>query len=167
MTRLEIFQAATDSVRRFLRLATSGLSLRKDRLGTQYDIEGASRYAIFRETVSTCAGDEPPVVLVVGFQLKVAGRNSVLHWLFQRVCICTTPFWSGFAGFRVKLWMVDPYTKDYLGVYEWRGTQNAQRYIAFLTPVLQFFSVKDSVWCHMHTHEALEPFLARRVVSVT
>ena len=51
---------------------------------------------------------ETPNVLVVGFQLKVIGAHPIPHWIFQRCCLLTTPFWSGLPGFSVKLWMVDP-----------------------------------------------------------
>lgn len=151
---------------RFVTRMAWHLQLRRDRIGTMYTIPPAGQYAIFRETVSTRQSvQEPPVVLVFGFRLKLIGSNLFFHWLFQRVCILTTPFWIGFTGFRVKLWMVDPQTKNYLGIYEWLGEQNANVYISFLTPILQFFSTRSSIWHQLHTATEFEAYLAQHQVA--
>jgi hypothetical protein len=84
------------------------------------------------------------------------------HWLFQRLCILTTPFWSGFPGFRVKLWMVETETKDYLGIYDWDGEEDARTYAEALARVLRAVSVSGSVWYEMHGGQELEPFLRAR-----
>lgn len=146
--------------------AAGGLQLRKNRRGQLYDIEDAGRFAIFRETIQTKPLDAEPVVLVIGFQLKLIGSNGFLHWLFQRACIITTPFWAGLRGFRVKLWMVNPETKGYLGIYEWRGIDNAQAYIQFLIPILKIFSIHTSIWHQMHEHRNIEPYLQSRRIGV-
>ena len=111
-----------------------------------YSIDQRGTYQVFRETVSDDGTAAKSVVLVVGFRLRVLRSISFLHWLFQRACILTTPFWSGFRGFRVKLWMVDPQTKNYLGIYDWAGAENAQTYIDALVQVLQPLSTPGSVW---------------------
>ena len=97
-------------------------------------------------------------MLVVGFQLKVIGAHPVPHWIFQRCCLLTTPFWSGLPGFSVKLWMVDPETKRYLGIYDWRGTAHAQQYVDALVRVLHPLSTPDSVWYRLLPDQALEPY---------
>jgi hypothetical protein len=109
---------------------------------------GRQEFEVFRETVSRAPDreDAEHVVLVVGFRLRLIGAFAPAHWLFQRACIMTTPFWSGLRGFRVKLWMVDPETKDYAGIYDWAGRGDAQRYLRALTPVLRAVSVSGSVW---------------------
>ena len=150
---------------RYWRLAFSALHLRRRRLGYKYDAEQAGVFEIFRETVSQAAGDEPPAVLVVGFRLKYIRGNPFFHWCFQRICILTTPFWSGFPGFRIKLWMVNPDTKDYLGIYQWRGQANTQRYVDFLTPVLNFFSIHSSVWHRLYPDTELENYLRIRLAA--
>src|SRR5262249_6482623 len=114
-----IGRLALQSARTFANLGgRHALRLRHARLGELYDLGARGEFGVFRETVRTGAGHDQPVVLVVGFRLKVIGSNPAAHWLFQRCCILTTPFWSGFRGFRVKLWMVDPVTKNYLGIYD-------------------------------------------------
>ena len=110
-TTIGNFRLILASVFRFGELAALGrLRLRRDRLGATYRIDGRGTYAIFRETGSSEPSAKPDIVLVVGFRLKALNANPVLDWIFQRLCILTTPFWSGFWGFRVKLWMVDPET---------------------------------------------------------
>jgi hypothetical protein len=147
MTAPSIPWLALRSARRFAWLWLGGsLRLRRARLGTAYDLGSRGNYVVFRETVSSGPAAGEPVVLVVGFRLRVIGDSPPAHRLFQRCCILTTPFWSGFAGFRVKLWMVDPNTENYLGMYEWRGREQAQLYIDALVRVLRPLSVSGSVW---------------------
>lgn len=121
---------ATSSAVKFGDLALlKELRLVRHRLGKEYRVNGDT-YAIFRETekISTI-GDS--VVLVIGFRLKLIKSNPVFHRLFQHICILTTPFWSGLPGLKTKLWMVDPSTKNYLGIYDWRGKLQARNYIEF------------------------------------
>jgi len=158
MSMGRIIKLAAISVARFS-FGFNSLRLRKDRLGNIYRISEAGRFKIFRETVSRKEISEKPVVLVVGFRLKLIKSNPTFHWLFQRVCILTTPFWSGFRGFKVKLWMVDPDTKNYLGIYQWLGEPNTKNYIDFLTPVLQFFSLKNSIWHKIYPNTKLDDYL--------
>lgn len=151
---------AACSVKHFFGQAKDhSLRLECSRLGKLYRIR-ANDYAIFRETrLEETEGQ--PNVLVIGFRLKLIRSSGFLHWLFQRICILTTPFWSGIKGFRVKLWMVSPKTKDYLGIYDWRGAQESRDYINFLLPILGFFSVNNSVWFKQYNGQELEKFLKR------
>ena len=152
---------ALRSANRFAWLCLGGsLRLRRRRRGTAYDLGPRGTYRVFRETVSSGpAADVSPVVLVVGFRLRVIGKSALAHRLFQRCCILTTPFWSGFAGFRVKLWMVDPETDDYLGIYEWCGREQAQLYVDALVRVLRPLSTPRSVWYEIR-EQPFERFLS-------
>lgn len=82
--------------------------------------------------------------------------------MFQRVCLLTTPFWSGLPGFKVKLWMVDPTTRNYLGIYDWRGEEEAQQYVNALVRVLKPLSTSDSVWFRLQPNQALDLYLEPR-----
>jgi hypothetical protein len=42
--------------------------------------------------------------------------------------------------------MVDPVTRNYLGIYEWDGRASAQKYVDALVRVLKPLSVPGSVW---------------------
>ncbi|HET7320350.1 MAG TPA: hypothetical protein VFI84_02045 [Candidatus Saccharimonadales bacterium] len=154
-------KASLVSFLRYVGLVLQGsLRLNHDRVGQLYSIEKAS-YAIFRETEQPKAKGQT-VILVIGFRLKFIRSNPLLHWLFQRVCILTTPFWSGMQGFKVKLWMVNPATKDYLGIYDWRGKRQAQAYLDYLLPILNFCSVKGSVWATQLHGQEFETYLANQ-----
>jgi hypothetical protein len=158
---------AIGSARQFLDL-TRHHSLRRppDRLGQTFRVEDGRRYRIFRETVSDAAPAQATDVLVVGFQLRVIWAFRLPHWLFQRCCLLTTPFWSGLPGFAVKLWMVDPETKRYLGIYDWRGTENAQRYVSALVRVLEPLSTDGSVWYRLIPDCALDSYLSTHAANL-
>lgn len=156
---------AITSCFRFPILAAQAVRLKRDRIKRQFKIDDFGDFEIFRETVNNNALTETPVVLVIGFRLKLIRSNRILHWLFQRVCILTTPFWCGLDGFSVKLWMVDPVTKNYLGIYEWRGKANADRYIDFLMPILKYFSIVETVRYQEYPKVNLESYLARRLIA--
>lgn len=144
----------------FFTMIFSGmLRMPGNRLGLPLRLEDRGTYKVFRETLNTQADPEIPAVIVVGFRLRAIGSNPFLHYLFQRICIITTPFWCGLPGFYIKLWMVDPLTKDYAGIYEWNGKEKAQTYLDMLIPVLQALSCKGSVWYTLHPGQNLETYL--------
>lgn len=156
-----IARMAIGSGRHFLTLARHrSLHRLPDHLGEAFQVDDGRSYQVFRDTVSDEAPLETPNVLVVGFQLKLLGAHPVPHWIFQRCCLLTTPFWSGLPGFAVKLWMVAPETKRYLGIYDWRGAANTQAYVDALTRVLRPLSTADSVWYRIEPGHMLEPYLA-------
>ena len=121
---------------------------RGENMHRTYGIPGHGRYTVFRDTIQLREAwrDVTPMILVIGFRLRWIKSNRFFHWLFQRVCIITTPFWSGLIGFKEKLWMVDRITKEYLGIYQWLGERPARYYIAFLIPILRIFSLSRSIW---------------------
>lgn len=162
-----IVQMAVSSGRRFFTLIRHR-SLRRppERLGAAFRVDDGRSYQVFRETVSDAAPAEAPTVLVVGFQLKALRAFRLPHLIFQRCCLLTTPFWSGLPGFAVKLWMVDPVTKRYLGIYDWRGLANTQAYVAALTGVLRPLSTADSVWYRILPDRSLDSYLAEHTVEL-
>lgn len=159
-----IIRSAAISTSHYARLAaTHALHLRQKHVGSSYRIAQRGTYTVFRETTNDAEYDMPPTILVVGFRLKLIRSNRSLHWLFQRLCILTTPLWSGMRGFHAKLWLVDTKTKNYLGIYDWRGVRDAGAYVALLKRVLQPFAVPGSVWYRAYT-EPLEQFLEVNIV---
>ena len=152
------FSMAEQSFGKFMGLFwRNELRLNHKRIGATYTIKNGT-YAIFRETERPKATGEA-VILVIGFRLKLIRSSRLFHWIFQRTCILTTPFWSGLAGFKTKLWMVDADTKNYLGIYDWRGKKDADRYINFLLPILKFFSLRGSVWAWQIYDQDFERYL--------
>lgn len=152
------------SLGRFARLARRReLRLQAERLGLGYRLFDGREYRVFRET--TCrswSAERGASVIEVCFRLRFAGRSPVAHRLFQRACILTTPFWSGFEGFATKLWMVEPDTRAYAGIYQWGEPATAEAYLAVLLPVLRFVSVPGSVAYELHPDTRLAEFLGSR-----
>lgn len=162
---MDIVKLATKSIFYFFDLAFAGkLHLKISRLWQNYKVSDGKTYAIFRETVSDQQFDGKEVTLVVGFRLFIIESDTFFHWLFQRLCILTTPFWSGFKGFQVKLWMVDPQTKDYLGIYKWIGRDNAKVYAEALEKVLKKVSTTGSIWYEI-VDEDFEKYLKSHKVK--
>lgn len=167
-SRFGILNLAIHSTLQFLRLVESrSICLRHNRIGKMYRIvhAGNSTYTVFRETESRDGRSDPLSVLVVGFRLKMIGSNTFLHWMFQRVCITSTPIWSGFAGFRTKLWLVDQNTKNYLGIYEWAGENNARTYAEWLGVILSPLSKEGSVWYELYSNQDLDSYVRARASS--
>lgn len=155
-----ILKLVITSVVQFLRLIKGNyLHLQHDKLGELYYIDSKGIYQIFRETTCDSNPKDPLAVLIVGFRLRLIRSIPFFHWLFQRLCILTTPFWSGFSGFKVKLWLVDPKSKNYLGIYQWSGANNAQLYVNALIPVLNSVSEKGSVWFKLYPNLQIESYL--------
>jgi hypothetical protein len=101
-----------------------------------------SRARVYRETV---VDQEPaePAFIAVAFRLRgVHGRG---HAAFRVVSILNTPLFVGFPGFVSKLWLTADELGRYRGLYEWDGTERAQRYVRSLWRVLALVSVPGSI----------------------
>ncbi len=162
---MDIIGLAWRSVVNYCRLVGHWqLHLEPGRLGQHYHTDWGS-YEVFRDTISRLPSPETPVVLVVVFRLKLIRSSRWLHWLFQRLCILTTPFWSGFAGFHIKLWMVDKPTGNYAGIYSWYGQDQGQIYTQALERVLRAVSVPGTVHSQIISGADFETFLRQHQVS--
>ena len=86
---------------------------------------------------------DAPCLLVVSFRLRwVRGRG---HDWFRRESILNTPLFVGFPGFVSKLWLAHDSHGTYRGIYEWDGSERAERYVRSLWRVLELVSVKGSI----------------------
>jgi hypothetical protein len=164
--RLHDLQLALESSYRFVNLVAHGsMHRRRDRIGEIYSPNRGGNYSIFMDTRSIDATTNPNAVLVVGFRLRWLNSNKTLHRIFRRICIISTPIWSGFPGYRVKLWMVDYSTENYLGIYEWAGEENALKYADWLCRLLSSLSVEGSVWYEVFPQEEIDHYLLGHRVS--
>jgi hypothetical protein len=121
------------------------IHLRRDGLGRALTMSDGRTYVPFRETIKDAPTDHP-VVLQPRFHLRGFGPNRrIMHAIFRRVCIVTTPFFVGLSGYRSKLWMVDPATGDFAGLYEWNGVEEARAYADGLAKILRLLSSPGSV----------------------
>jgi hypothetical protein len=97
-------------------------------------------FEIFRRTTSSASDHDmnEPVVLSVWFHLRfVPAWARTRRTLFERESILNTLLFAGFPGYQSKLWMVDPDTNEFAGLYEWRGREAAERYARYITSVLR------------------------------
>jgi hypothetical protein len=97
-------------------------------------------YEIFRRTTSSAADEDAGelVTLAVWFHLRlVPAWAQRRRTIFERESILNTLLFAGFAGYVSKLWMVDPETNEFAGLYEWRGREEAERYAHYITSVLR------------------------------
>jgi len=119
-------------------------------------------YVVFRE--STCDAPPPrrPVTLAVWFHLRAIPPGArVRRWLFEHLCLVNTVFFAGFDGFHVKLWMVNPSSSDYAGLYAWDSAERADRYGTYITAILRPFSKPDTVGYQVLADSTLDEYVAR------
>jgi hypothetical protein len=133
-------------------------------LGRPLRMSDARTYIPFRHTRKASAywsTTSPPAVLQPRFHLRAMGpQRRRLHALFRVVCILTTPFFVGLPGFRSKLWMVDPATGDFAGLYEWDDAPTAGAYAEGLAAVLRLLSVPGSVSYEIRPGDDVDHYLA-------
>ena len=134
----------------------------RGRVGQTLTMSDGRTYRVFRETVKEPVDDPSrPAVLLARFHLRGMGpRRRLLHALFRRLCIVTTPFFVGLGGFGSKLWMVDPATGDFAGLYDWRGVHDARAYAEGLMRVLRPLSARGSVSYELVPDTTVDSYLA-------
>lgn len=161
---MNIFFSVPKAIRSVLRFFLGDfryLSNPHSRIDSKYSFEGKGDFKIFRETLCSNICNEKPILLVFGFKLKIVGSIPFIHKMFQRICVLTIPFWCGLPGFKRKLWTVNTKTSEYIGIYDWRGDENAKSYVLFLTPVLKLFAIRDSLWHNTYKNIKLEDYLEK------
>jgi hypothetical protein len=119
-------------------------------------------YVVFRESIRDAPPPRQPVTLAVWFRLRAIPPGApVRRWLFERLCVLNTVLFAGFDGFLVKLWMVNPNSSDYAGLYAWDSAELADRYGKYITAVLRPLSKPDTVGYQILGDAALDEYLAR------
>jgi len=150
-----------------LRLLAGGhLRIRHGNRGHRAELPDGRSFVVFRET--TCDGGDldATVTLAVWFHLRAVPAGA--RWrrfLFERESILNTILYAGFEGYRVKLWMVDPVTSDYAGLYAWRGEEEAEAYARYITSVLRPLAVPGSIGYEV-VEVRLDHYLASTGASV-
>lgn len=122
---------------------------------------------MFRESI--CDGDSGSenVTLAVWFHLwAIPAGSRVRRFLFERLCVVNTFLFAGFAGYRVKLWMVNPDTADYAGLYSWRSALEAEIYARYIVGVLTPLSTAGSVGYEIFPDVALAHLFTRQDLSL-
>jgi hypothetical protein len=130
-------------------LVTGRLVSPKRLLGRRLGFADQTTSFVFSETAIRDGDPRDPAVLVVQFRLRALGRSRLLHAVFRRECILHTPLFAGFPGFWSKLWISDPATGTYRGLYEWDGAEPAVDYADHLVRLLTPLSTRGSVRYHV------------------
>lgn len=65
--------------------------------------------------------------------------------MFRGISILNTPLFVGFPGFVSKLWLAHDVRGCYRGLYEWDGTERAERYARSLWRALELVSEPGSI----------------------
>ena len=137
----------------------------RELVGVELTMSDGRTYVPFRHTRRSEARwshDHPPAVIQPRFHLEVLPpRWRRLHALFRVICIVTTPFFVGLPGFRSKLWMVDPETGDFAGLYEWDDAATARAYADGLSRVLRVLSAPASVSYELVAGSTVAEYLSR------
>jgi hypothetical protein len=125
-------------------LARRRLHIDRSQVGRHVQTQRGT-YEVFRAT--SCDSSEPgTVTLLVWFHLRTIPAGA--RWrraAFERLSILNTPLFAGFPGYLVKLWMVDPASSDYAGLYSWTTGAEAEHYGGYITSLLAPLSTPGSV----------------------
>jgi hypothetical protein len=155
-----VVAACRCAVRVVVLIAHRCLHLRRGNVGATAELPDGRRFVVFRETTCDQGALDDSVTLAVWFHLRfVPAGGRFRRFLFERESILNTLLYAGFDGYRVKLWMVDPATSDYAGLYAWSDAELAERYARYITAVLRPLSVAGSVGYEIRS-ERLDRYLA-------
>ena len=117
-------------------------------------------FVVFRESTCDQPTSETGVMLAVWFHLRGIPRGArVRRRLFERLCLVNTLLFAGFDGYLVKLWMVNPTTSDYAGLYSWSSAEDAETYGRYITAVLRPLSLPGSVGFQVFPEWTLERYM--------
>jgi hypothetical protein len=162
-----IVQAARCFARVVALLFERRLHLHQRRLGDVVALPDGRRFEVFRESSCDTEAAEP-VMLAVWFRLRAIPPGArIRRWLFERACIVNTMLFAGCDGFVVKLWMVDPSTSDYAGLYTWRSAPEAARYGRYITGILRPWCVRASVGYEVFERMTVDDYLREEQLRPT
>lgn len=159
--RALIRAVATCAVRSIRLLVGGRLHVPNSRVGARVELPDGRSFVVFRE--STCDADaaQSPVMLAVWFRLRGIPPGALIRRrLFERLCIVNTVLFAGVEGYLVKLWMVDPATSDYAGLYSWASAESAEQYGRYITGVLGPLSRPGSTGFAVFPGRTLDDYLA-------
>jgi hypothetical protein len=146
MHRSLLLQAVVCVGRTIELLLQRRLHLRRARIGTSIALPDGRTFTVFRESIRDGDAGPEQVNLAVWFHLRgIPAGSRVRRFLFERLCLVNTVLFAGFDGYRVKLWMVDPGTADYAGLYRWHSPGEAEAYARYIVGVLTPLSRAGSV----------------------
>ena len=156
-----MFQALLCAKRTFELLFRKKLHLRRERIGTVVTLPDGRAFTVFRESIRDDDAGPSQTTLAVWFHLRgIPAGSRIRRFLFERLCLANTLLFAGFDGYRVKLWMVDPKTADYAGLYLWRSDEEAELYGRYIAGILSPLSRRGSVGYRVLPLTAFEDCMA-------
>lgn len=106
-------------------LVTGKARFPKGKIGTTITREDGQQFIVFREVVMQSEADRPATpegVFRVWFHTKTSPQGTV------RLSYLTLFGFMGMPGFRSKLWLRNPDTGEFGGIYEWDTLEDADNY---------------------------------------
>lgn len=117
-------------------IARRKLAQPKDLVQSQIEFADGSVSRIYRETSMRELERAPQVMLAVRFRLQFIGSSRLGHAIFRFESLFNTLLFAAHRGFHSKLWLTDPATDYYRGIYEWEDEESAIEYAETLRIVL-------------------------------
>jgi hypothetical protein len=117
-------------------IARRKLAQPKALVQSQIEFADGSISRVYRETTIRDLETTPQVMLGVRFRLRFIGSSRLGHALFRFESLFNTLLFAAHRGFRSKLWLTDPATGYYRGIYEWEDEESAIDYAETLRIVL-------------------------------
>jgi hypothetical protein len=118
-------------------LARGQIRMLTAEVGRRVRFSDGTTSVIYRETAMRRRMSDRPVIIVVGFRLRLIGISPFWHALFRFESLFNTLLFAAHPGFQTKLWMTDRDTGIYRGLYEWNGMEAAVAYVETLRTVLR------------------------------
>ena len=126
-------------------LARGKLAQPNDLVDSHVEFADGSVSRIYRETSMRDPESPPQVMLAVRFRLRLIGSSRLGHALFRFESLFNTLLFAAHRGFHSKLWLTDPRTDYYRGIYEWADEESAIEYAETLRIVLAPWVKRGSV----------------------
>lgn len=117
-------------------IARGKLAQPNDLVDSNIEFTDGSVSRIYRETSMRDLETTPQVMLAVRFRLRFIGSSRLGHALFRFESLFNTLLFAAHRGFHSKLWLTDPTTDHYRGIYEWEDKESAIEYAETLRIVL-------------------------------
>lgn len=141
----------------------------QDRLGDVLEMPDGDTFVVYRETVLGPAVVDPSddgVVLVFRMETTDPETGETLRdVLFDPLANVATPFFAGMPGFRRKLWLAGERPGEFLELYEWASTEDADRFVAVLQSLLDPFDFAGSASFEVVADDSVEEYITARSVS--
>ena len=132
----------TSIIRSFYNLAVGNLWFPEQFCGKILQMEDGLKFKIFRHMrLRKKTSPDAAAIFIVRFKFKKFSHRTNMK--ASRIPI---PLIAGFPGFRDKVWMIDPDTDYWQGVYQWENVQAIEKYKkSFVLAIMNKRALKNSI----------------------